>query len=433
MRTVRSESRRYLPARGPDGLSRPALDALSAVVPFVPLPGPRNAWAIVCPAGCDTELIILPEYAGAWVECPTCGFRFLGPHPAQPQLVAKARAAAAQAAAEEKRMAGALAALAQPSPEPPGPAGPAPKEPPPAAEKQPPPQDLAPDQSKAQAALEVLAAATRAAAPAWPAPKSRRQIIVDVKATIKRAAPTTAKPAGAAKAIPRPAHRPSRPESPPPAWAGRREKMPDQELTPEESKALGAMEVLAKANGGVAQATRPGGARKPRSAALPAAEQGAAPAELGPDESRALDALAMRAMTNQTASAASPEAPTATSKEAAGRRARQRLNLEPRAPVRAVAGRRPARACPVEDSTGRVAAGAPGAASGLARLPAGGQAGRGDLVLTWVVSLVIAAAIIVAAFASGLPDLALGSVVFIGLAAVRTWAAFRPPRDELPL
>ena len=400
MRTVRPESRRYLPARGPDGLSRLAVDPLSSVVPFVPLPGPKNAWAIVCPAGCDTELIILPEYAGAWVECPTCGFRFLGPHPAQPQMVAKARAAAAQAAAEEKRMAGALAALARPSPEPPGPASPAPKERPPAAEKQPPPRDLAQDQSKAQAALEVLEKASRAAAPASPAPKSRRQIIADVKATTKRSVPTKAQPGRIEPAAPG-------------------EKAPDQELTPEESKALGALEVLAKAKGG------PGGARKPRSAALPVAEQGAAPAELGPDESRALDALVMLAMTNQTASAASPGALAAKSKKAANRRARQRLDIEPKARAKhAVAGRRPARARPVEDSTGRVTAGAPGAASRLA--------GRGDLILTWVVSLVIAAGIIVAAFASGLPDLALGSVVFIGLAVVRTWVAFRPPKDDLP-
>jgi len=429
MRTVRPESRRYLPARGPDGLSRPALDPLSAVVPFVPLPGPKSAWAIVCPAGCDTELIILPEYAGAWVECPTCGFRFLGPHPAQPQLVAKARAAAARAAAEEKRMAGALAALAQPSPEPPEPAGPSPKEPPAAAEKQPPPQDLAPDQSKAQAALEVVAAATRAAALVSPAPKSRRQIIADVKAALKSPSPPKAQAAGAATDPSILARRPSCPESPPaaapPAAPG--EKVPDQELTPQESKALGALEVLAKANGGVAQATRLGGARKPPSAALPAAKQGPAPAELGPEESRALDALVMLAMTNQVAAAtASPEAPAAKSKKAASRRARQRLDLEPKACAkRGVAGRRPARARPVEDSTGRVAAGAPGAASGLA--------GRGDLILAWVVSLVIAAGIIVAAFACGLPDLALGSVVFIGLAAVRTWVAFRSPKDDLPL
>jgi hypothetical protein len=412
MRTVRQESHRYLPARGPDGLSRLALDPLSSLVPFVPLPGPKNAWAIVCPAGCDTELIILPEYAGAWVECPTCGFRFLGPHPAQPQLVAKARAAAARAAAEEKRMAGALAALAQPSPEPPGPASPAPKERPPAAEKQPPPQDLAPDQSKAQAALEVLEKASRTAAPASPAPKSRRQIIVDVKAATKRAVPTKAQPGRRGD--------PSRPQSPPAAAPpAPKEKVPDQELTPEESKALGALEVLAKAKGGVAQATRPGGARKPPSAAMPAAKQGPAPAELGPEESRALDALVMLAMTNQTASAASPEAPAAKSKKAASRRARQHLDLEPRARAKlAVAGRRPARARPV-------AADAPGAASGLA--------GRGDLILTWVVSLVIAAGIIVAAFACGLPDLALGSGVFIGLAVVRTWVAFRSPTDDLPL
>ncbi|MBE3100456.1 MAG: hypothetical protein IMZ44_25325 [Planctomycetes bacterium] len=417
MRTVRPESRRYLPARGPDGLSRLAVDPLSSVVPFVPLPGPKNAWAIVCPAGCDTELIILPEYAGAWVECPTCGFRFLGPHPAQPQMVAKARAAAAQAAAEEKRMAGALAALARPSPEPPGPASPAPKERPPAAEKQPPPRDLAQDQSKAQAALEVLEKASRAAAPASPAPKSRRQIIADVKATTQRSAPTKAQPgriepaAGAAgQPGPRYPAAPAAGSMPPPAAPG--EKVPDQELTPEESKALGALEVLAKAKGG------PGGARKPRSAVLPAAEQGAAPAELGPDESRALDALVMLAMTNQTASAASPGALAAKSKKAANRRARQRLDIEPKARAKhAVAGRRPARARPVT-------AGAPGAASRLA--------GRGDLILTWVVSLVIAAGIIVAAFACGLPDLALGSVVFIGLAVVRTWVAFRSPKDDLP-
>jgi hypothetical protein len=117
MRKLRPESRRWIAPKAQAGLFRRPLDPSVPFVPFVPLPDPNSAWAILCPAGCTTELIILPEHAGQWVECPTCGFRFLGPHPAQPKMVAEARAKAAREAAGEKSMAGVLAALAKSEPE----------------------------------------------------------------------------------------------------------------------------------------------------------------------------------------------------------------------------------------------------------------------------------------------------------------------------
>lgn len=410
MRTVRPESRRYLPAKGADSLHRLSLDPLFAMVPFIPLPDPKSAWAILCPAGCDTELIILPEYTGAWLECPTCGFRFIGPHPAQPQLVAKARAAAARARADETRMAGALAALARRGEASSDPFEPAETKPPAAAEKELPPQDLTPDQSKAMEALQVLEKASRPAVPAAPWPESRRQIIAEVKAAPKEPLRPGARPPVVPKGPPAAERRLGVARPLPPAGPLARCDLPAQDLTPEESKALGALETLAKAKG------PPTGPREP-SAAEPPASKVQPVSELTPDQSRALDALVMMAMA--TPPPAAPPSRPARSMKNGNRRAQQRLGLGPE-----VCGKR-------AGAAQRPAQGGPPAAGEVGAAPR--RAGHGDLVLTWVVSLVIAAAIIVAAFACGLPDLALGSVVFVGLAVVRTWLAFRPPQDDLPL
>lgn len=62
------------------GAARPAPDGGAP-------PAPANVWAYRCPSGtCDTELVILPEQEGQWVECPTCGHQFIAPHlePAPP-------------------------------------------------------------------------------------------------------------------------------------------------------------------------------------------------------------------------------------------------------------------------------------------------------------------------------------------------------------
>ncbi|MBL7139756.1 MAG: hypothetical protein ISS74_02505 [Planctomycetes bacterium] len=40
----------------------------------------QQVWAFLCPGPfCDTELIILPEQVGQWVQCPTCGLQIQAP------------------------------------------------------------------------------------------------------------------------------------------------------------------------------------------------------------------------------------------------------------------------------------------------------------------------------------------------------------------
>ncbi len=54
-----------------------------------PAPPPPAAWVLACPnLTCDTELVVLSEQAGRWVECPQCAFRFLAPKEAPPEVVA---------------------------------------------------------------------------------------------------------------------------------------------------------------------------------------------------------------------------------------------------------------------------------------------------------------------------------------------------------
>ncbi len=46
-----------------------------------PPSGAKQVWAFLCPGPmCDTELIVPPEQAGQWVECPTCGCQMRAPH-----------------------------------------------------------------------------------------------------------------------------------------------------------------------------------------------------------------------------------------------------------------------------------------------------------------------------------------------------------------
>jgi len=68
-----------------EGPSRRTEREGEVVSPEAPSPderrqGGQRVWAFLCPNPlCDTELVIFPEYAGATVECPTCGFAFLAP------------------------------------------------------------------------------------------------------------------------------------------------------------------------------------------------------------------------------------------------------------------------------------------------------------------------------------------------------------------
>lgn len=61
----------------PDG---PAAKAEAGPPPAAPDSGERRVWAFLCPSPlCDTELIVFPEQAGQWVQCPTCGLQLRAP------------------------------------------------------------------------------------------------------------------------------------------------------------------------------------------------------------------------------------------------------------------------------------------------------------------------------------------------------------------
>jgi hypothetical protein len=365
-------------------------------VPFVPLPDTqRSAWAILCPTGCTTDLIILPEHAGQWVECPTCGFRFLGPHPAQPKMVAEARARTARVAAEEAKMAGALAALAKvdPQPEPPvtakpdkpkaaakPQAKPAAKPPAPAKADELPLAEPVSEQVQVMDVMKLLAAAGREAATPPPAARQPR-IILKARPAPKTPAQQDAKAASALEELEKKCHRPGDqiPAVPePPRRASAPAEPAPGDLTPEETLAIDALEALAEATIPARKAPVPAAAAIPAAAARPAA-----------------------------------------AKKSPGRVA---LRLDMGAPRRR-------KKSPV---TKRPARGAMRTAA-HAISPARVRAVHDDLVLTWVVSLAIAAAIVATAFGCGLPDLALGAVPFVGLAVIRTWTSLqRRTNDGLP-
>ena len=113
----------WLPRLRPDTRWRyvpPGWDPKCLQAPGLPKPpepaGPPAAWVFPCPnPGCDTELVILPEHAGVWVECPTCGLRFVCPRAASASTVAKAQAQiqAARPAPQESKAVGALESLSR--------------------------------------------------------------------------------------------------------------------------------------------------------------------------------------------------------------------------------------------------------------------------------------------------------------------------------
>ncbi len=65
-----------------------------------------------------------------------------------------------------------------------------------------------------------------------------------------------------------------------------------------------------------------------------------------------------------------------------------------------------------------------------ARSPSGRK--RADLVLTWVVAVVVSVGLGLAAWIVKVPDLALGSILFVGLAGLRTFLIARPERADRP-
>ena len=376
MRKVRPESRRWAAPQALGSPLRLSVDSLLDAVPFVPLPDPKkSAWAILCPTGCRTELIILPEYAGQWVECPTCKFRFLGPHPAQPQMVAEARAKAARAAAADEEMAGLLASLAKVElpPEPPAaakpdkpkaakpPAKPAAKARPPAKREELPIAELVSEQVQVLGVLEMLAAASQEASKPPAAPLAQQEL--KAASALEKLEKTTPRPGVSHPGFPEPPCRAA-----PPA------DLAPGDLTPEETGALDALEALAEATIPARKAQAPAAAAGPTAAPKPAVAKKA--------PSRAAQRLGLGA------------APRRKKIQVTKRPARVAVHAVSPAPVRP---------------------------------------GHGDLVLTWVVSMAISAAIVGTAFGCGLPDLAMGTIPFVGLAAIRTWKSFqRRTNDGLP-
>jgi hypothetical protein len=386
MRKVRRESRRWIAPQVLKSPYRLPIDPAVDFVPFVPLPDPkRSAWAILCPSGCDTELIILPDHAGQWVECPTCGFRFLGPHPAQPRMVAEARARAARAAAKEAETAGRLAALSKTGAQP---ASSAAKAPAPPEPEEVPLAELAPEQARVMGLLEMLVEESRDV-PRLSLPPKMRRAVAKAKPAPKPLAQQDAKAASVLEELEklprRPPARPPRVIPEPPRRAAAPVELPPGELTPQETMAIDALEALAEAT-------------------LPARK---APAPLRP----------LASSKPLAAKPAAPLKPPVTPRPAPNRAAqRLALGARPRRKRARVAGR-PSRAL------ARTAA--PAASLAPARV------NHNDLVLTWGVSLAIAAAIVGTTVACGLYDLALlGGAVFMGLPVIRTVAALRRRRDD---
>jgi len=57
---------------------------------------------------------------------------------------------------------------------------------------------------------------------------------------------------------------------------------------------------------------------------------------------------------------------------------------------------------------------------------------RADLVLTWVVAVLVSVGLGLAAWIVKVPDLALGSLLFVGLAGLRTFLVAKPERTDRP-
>jgi hypothetical protein len=316
-------------------------------------------------------------------------------------MVAEARARAARVAAEGAKMAGVLAALAKvdPQPEPPVAAKPdKPKAAKPQAKlpgKSPPlPEsdefrfaEPVSGQAQVMDVLEMLAAASREAATPPPAAK-RPRIMFKARPVPKSPAQQEAKAASALDELEKKCHRPAgrQPVVPePPRRATPPAEPAPGDLTPEETLAIDALEALAEATIPARKAPAPAAAATPAAAAA---------------------------------------TPAAAARPVAAKKSPSRVALRldmgaPRRRKKSPVTKRPAR----------------GAMRTAARAisPARARAVHGDLVLTWAVSLAIAAAIVATAFGCGLPDLALGAVPFVGLAVIRTWTSLqRRTNDGLP-
>jgi len=292
--------------------------------------GGQRVWAFLCPnPTCDTELVVFPEYAGATVQCPTCGFAFLAPRVVPLQIASDSEGAGVPPAS---RPFAPGARMVRPAPAPPAP----------------PPRPKAP--AARPAGASASGAASCEAAAADPKPK--------------------AAPADVAAQMPKPS-----------------------------ADGTKALEALARSVGS--------GVRPPAPAT--SASAASAGAEAGPRAAASSEALRALAL-----AAAEPEAEAA--RKRAGRGAKGRGLSAPMASAAFEGDRR--RSSRIQ-TAGDPSAAAPLPLSEGERTAARQQ--RADLVVTWAVAAIVSAVLALAAFISGVPDIGLGSLLFLGLAGARTW------------
>jgi len=353
-------------------------------------PPPTKAWALICPnPRCDTELVIMPDQSGQWVVCPTCSFRFVAPRLVPIRLVSR-RPASRPGAAGAKG--GGPTLYGEPVPD-----------------------DAAPEGSVLRRAL-----ASMSHGPAGGA----RQL---------SPSPHHATPAAALDALARLSAGGSLPPGAAPAAPG--------------AESQGAAPARAQSPGSAFASARSPGAAGPDGQDAGKSEAMAGLADLvprGATSPDALDAL-VQAVPRGPKSFAALEA-LARSLRSGGRSA-DRLEPLKRIPPQAApvaahrVGARPDAASPaiVRESIARA-----GAALDRRRHPRANSLPvdpseprpreyslRMDLVLVWVVAIVISGALVGLAWLADLPELVLASILFIGLAVLRTLMGSRRKEGDL--
>jgi len=325
--------------------------------------GGQRVWAFLCPnPTCNTELVVFPEYAGATVQCPTCGFAFLAPR-VVPLQIASEPDADGGSPASRPFAPGAM--MARPSPALPTP----------------------PTALRSAASGPAGAAASQAAAAAQAVSDPRPKVApADVAAQI---ATPSADGAEALEALARSVGGGGAHRSPAgsPASAGSAVKGPSATAAPKES--------AASAGSGAADAgpRETASSQALRALALAAADPGADPG---------------RKRSGRRPKGGGLGAQLASAAFEGERRRSSRIQM---------AGD-PSAARETMDQAGRPAPTALPLSEGE-RAAARHQ--RTDLVVTWAVAAVVSAGLTLAAFISRVPDIGLGSLLFLGLAGARTW------------
>jgi len=357
----------------PPGPAAPASPQPPAEVPR----GSQRVWAFLCPnPTCDTELVVFPEYAGSTVECPTCGFSFICPRVVPLQIVPEAdadgTASAARPFAPGARLAQRSTAAGPPRPSAAPPKPPPPPAPPPSETPKATPADLA------AAMPEAQAKGGRAA-----------EALADLAHTVGG---TTTHGSG----------------------TGKREGQ-------------GTLEHPAASAAG-STSTAP--SASPSSSAVGSDSASSAPASpaAGASTTHAgANDTALRALADATASADARKAKKRRGPKAGGvgaRMASAAFEGDRRGAARVRVAGDGARARDALDEAARRRAALETPLSEGERQAARRQ--RMDLVVTWTVAAIISACLALAAFVTGVPDIGLGSLLFLGLAGARTWWVTRP-------